>query len=320
MAINSYGNLTNEQKTFYDRTLLERLIPKLVFMQHGQKRTIPKREGATVDYRRFNRLDPATTPLTEGVTPTGKALDIANVTATVQGYGDYVTLTDFIDMAGIDPVITETIEVLGEQAAESLDIVVRDEIAKGTNAYYVTADGVGTARDDVAGKLTGGVMRRIRQIMARNNVKPVPGTGGAYLAFVHPDVSYDIMEDNAAWTNANQYAGSTKIFNGELGKMYGIRFIETTMAPIYEGEGAGDAGLEADVYASIVIGANAYGVPDIAGSSKPKTIVKPLGSAGTGDPLEQRSSVGWKAYLAAVRLDELCILRVETIASVGALS
>lgn len=319
MSINSYANLTKEQKTFYDRTLLERLVPKLVFMEHGQKRSIPKREGATVDYRRVNRLTPTTTPLTEGITPTGDAIDISNITATVKGYGHYVTLTDFIDIAGIDPVVTETIEVLGEHAAESLDIIVRDEIAKGTNVYYVGSNGaVGTDRGDVAGKLTGGVMRRIRQIMARNNVKPVPGTGGCYLAFVHPDVSYDIMDDSSAWTNANQYAGSTKIFNGELGKMYGIRFIETTMAPIYEGEGAGDT--PADVYATIVIGANAYGVPDIAGSSKPKTIIKPLGSAGTGDPLDQRSSVGWKAYLAAVRLDELCILRVETIASVGALS
>lgn len=313
MALNTYGGLSKQQKEFYDRTLLKRLLPNLVFLNHGQKRSIPKNEGATVNFRRFNRLSPATEPLTEGVTPSGSKLDITEVKAVIEGYGDYVVISDLLDMAGIDPVATETVEVQGEQAAETLDIVVRDVVAKGTNVYYV---GGGDSRDEVgvSHKLTGTEIRRIRKIMARNNVKPVPGAG-AYLAFIHPDIAHDIMGD-PSWTNANQYAGSTKIFNGEIGKLYGVRFIETTLAPVWPGAGAGDPGEEADVYGVIVIGANAYGVPDIAGSSKPETIIKNLGSGGTSDPLNQRSTCGWKAYLATARLDELCILRVECAASV----
>lgn len=279
-------------------------------MEHGQKRPIPKNEGDTINFRRFNRLSVATTALTEGVTPSGRSLSISEITAVVSGYGDYVVLTDLIDMAGIDPVLTETVDLLGEQAGETLDTIVRDVVAAGTNVYYTE----GNSRSDVgdAHTLEGSDMRRVRQIMARNNVKPL--TGKDYLAFIHPDVAYDIMGDTA-WTNANQYAGSEKIFNGEIGKLYGVRYIETTMAPIFEGQGHDDD----DVYGTIVIGANAYGVPDIAGSSKPETIIKDLGSGGTSDPLDQRSSAGWKAYLASVRLDELCILRVESGASVGAL-
>ena len=277
-------------------------------MQYGQKKPIPKREGATGNWRRFTSLSPATTPLVEGVTPQGDRLVVEYVSATVQGYGNFVYLTDLIDMAGIDPVATETVELMGENAAETLDIVVRDVVARGTNVYRVNGR---TTRATVAAGdiIDGATMRRARRIMARNNAKPVPGAG-AYIGIVHPDVAYDIMGD-PAWVNANQYAGSQKIFDGEIGKMHGVRYIESTLAPIFEGEGAGDI----DVYGTIIIGANAYGVPDIAGSSKPKTIIKSLGSGGTSDPLEQRSSIGWKAYLAAVRLDELCILRVESAVS-----
>ena len=312
MATNKYSNQPTQQKTFYNRTLLERLLPNLLFVKYGQKKPIPKNEGATVDFRRFQRLEPATTPLVEGVTPTGKRVDIINITATVEGYGDFVEHSDFIDMVGIDPFVTEVLEVQGEQAAETLDEVVRDVVVAGTNVFRVNSRG--TRAEVLAGDtMDGATMRRVRQVMARNNVKKMPGMNG-YLGIIHPDVAHDIMGDSG-WTNANQYAGSEKLFEGEIGKLYGVKYVETTKAPIWPG--AGDGGT--DVYGSVIIGANAYGVPDIAGSSKPDTIVKPLGSGGTSDPLDQRGSIGWKAYLASIRLDELCILRVESSASVGAL-
>lgn len=283
MAVQTYSGLTAEQKTFYDRTLLDRLMPNVVFLQHGQKKPIPKREGATVNFRRFNALPVITTPLAEGTPPSGSSLDITPITATVQGYGDYVLLSDLLDMAGIDPVATETLEAQGEQAAVSLDTIVRNIIAAGTNVLYAE----GTARNQItsAGVLTALLARKARKILARNNVKPYANNN--YVAFIHPDASYDLMGDSA-WVNASQYAGSTQIFNGELGKLYGIRFIETTLAPIWTGAGSGGC----DVYGTLVIGRDAYGIPDIAGSSKPESIVKPLGSAGTADPLNQQSSVG----------------------------
>jgi len=303
--------LTNRQITFYNRSLLERLLPSLIFLKHGQKKPIPKKHGMTANFRKFNRLEPALEPIVEGITPKGNKLDITAIHAVVQQYGDYLTLTDLIDLAGIDPHVTEATQLLGEQAAETLDIVVRDIVAKGTNVYYV---GGGTERSDVGDgdNITAQTMRRVRQIMARNNVKPYDGKD--YLAFIHPDVSYDIMGDET-WESANNYANTGRIFDGEIGRLYGVRYIESTLCPIFAGEGEGGE----DVYGTIVIGKNAYGVPDIDGSSKPETIVKPLGSGGTEDPLNQRSSVGWKAMLTSIRLDELCILRVESAASVGAL-
>jgi len=299
------GNqLSAEVKTFYERVLLERLLPKLVFMKYGQKKNIPKREGATVNFRRFNSLSTTTTPLTEGVTPDGVNLSVTEVTATVSQYGRYVQISDFIDMVGIDPVLTETVELLGENAGESLDEIVRDVVAAGTNVLYSD----GASRAEVASNINATLIKKARRFMKRNNVKPI--TNNEYIGIIHPDVAYDIM-GLAEWTNANQYAGSQKIFDGELGKIYGIRFIETSKAPVWTGAGAAGA----DVYGTIVLGKGGYGIPDIAGSSKPEVIVKQFGSAGTADPLNQRATAGWKAALTAVRLQELAILRIETTAS-----
>lgn len=302
---NSYAKLPSQQKIFYDRNLLERLLPLLVFNEHGQKykRPIPKNEGATINFRRFNSLPIPSQSLVEGITPAGTNLSISQIIATVKQEGDFVLLTDWIDMVGLDPVVTETTDLIAEQAALTLETRVRDIVFNGTNVWYV---GGGPARDNVgAGNvITGTECRRIRQIMARNNVKPAKGK--EYVGFVHPDGAYD-MKGSAEWLAAHLYGKPESLFNGEIGMLHNVRWVETTMCPIWEGEGQGGA----DVYGAMVFGADAYGTVDIAGSAKPEIIVKQKGDAGTADPLEQRSSVGWKAAMTAVRLQELAMIRIE---------
>ena len=122
---NTIANTTQENGIFYDKVLLKRLVGNLHFVKYGQKRNIAKHNGTEIDMRRFNSLAPATTPLTEGVTPNGSDFTVTNVRATVKQYGDYVTVSDVLDMAGLDPVITEMAEVLGEQAAETIDNVIK---------------------------------------------------------------------------------------------------------------------------------------------------------------------------------------------------
>lgn len=305
---NSYAKLPSQQQTFYDRQLLERLLPNLVFLEHGQKysRPIPKNEGATINFRRFNSLPVPSDSLVEGITPAGTNLSISQIIAPVSQEGSYVLLPDWLDMVGYDPVISETTDLVGEQAALTLETRVRDIVFNGTNVYYV-GGGVNRAAVAAADTFTGTEVRRVRQTMARNNVKTV---GGSYIGFIHPDGGYD-LKGHTEWREPNLYAGSKKIFNGEIGELYGIRWVETTMCPIWAGEGAGGV----DVYGSLVVGEGAYGVVDIAGSAKPQVIVKPLGAAGAEDPLDQRSSVGWKAAMTAVRLNELCMMRIEHASS-----
>jgi len=303
---NSYNQIPSQKQEFYDRVLLERITPELVFMQHGQQnsRSIPQNEGDTINFRKFNSLPITTEPLKEGVTPAGKNISVSQIVAKVYQYGDYVMVSDWLDLVGFDPVITETTEVLSEQAQESLETLVRDKIFAGTNVYYV---GEHTERGDVESgdTLKGSDVRRARQIMARNQISHPQGEN-AYIGFVHPDAAYDIKGDSE-WTDAAKYGDPERLFNGEIGRLHGIRWVETTMCPIWEGAGSGGT----DVYGSLILGANAFGVVDINGGANPTVIVKNKGSAGTGDPLDQRSTIGWKANMTCVRLNELAMLRLE---------
>lgn len=296
------GNMSAENKVYYDRTLLERLLPNLIFHQYGQKRPLPKREGGTINFRRYAALPANTTALTEGVTPEGTQLSISTVTATPEQYGDFVTISDKLDMIGLDPNITEAAELLGEQGGLTLDTVVRDVVCAGSNVLY--AQGTGTEEVGSANVLTSDLIKKAVRALRRQNAKPAEG--GFFIGIIHPDTEFDLQKD-PLWQDVSKYNGGEAIVAGEIGKMCGVKFVTTTNAPIFTGQGAG----EADVYGTMIIGANAYGVVDVEGEGKPRIIIKGVETGGTEDPLEQRSTVGWKAFMTAVRLDELSMIRVE---------
>jgi N4-gp56 family major capsid protein len=125
------------------------------------------------------------------------------------------------------------------------------------------------------------------------------------VCIAHPDATFDLTSD-AEWINASQYAGSTQIFEGEIGRIHGVRFIETTNAKKYAGAGA--AGV--DVFAAMFLGQNAYGIIPLEGMNL-QSFFKPLGSAGVADPLDQRWSMGWKVGFTAKILNDLFMLRLE---------
>lgn len=308
MNTTASSGIAPEIKTFYDRTLLERMLPNLPFLKYGQKRPIPKGNGKTIEFRKFNSLEPATTPLTEGVPPTAKDLSVTAITATVKQYGDYVEVTDVLETTSYDPIITETVELEGEQAGETLNIVVRDELLDTTSVFNVgggvdedaiTADNVLTA-DDVL---------KIQTIFRRNNIKPI--SNGYYLMFLAPEQAADIMRD-PLWRDVSKYANDAKnIEEGEIGRLYKFKFIDTSLVEPTANSNS------IDVYSGLAMGKNAYGIVDIENGSKPKTIIK-IGKEDDGDksdPLNQKSTIGWKALLTAVRLNELALMRVNSAAT-----
>lgn len=310
-----YNALTAEQAEFYQRTMLERLLPELVMMKYGEKKNIPKRSGDVTSFRRLNSLAVSTTALTEGVTPDNVALNITKLSATVKQYGTWVEGTDWVDLTALDPIITETTELLGENAGESIDIIVRDIVAAGTNVVYANGK---TARNTILAtdKITRADVLKIRRTMKRNKVKPIklPDGSSGYLAFIHTDVATDLMKD-PEWVSQNTYVNTKNRVDGLLGKMDGVYFLEYDNAPKYLNAGADPDGAGAapadHVYATIIIGKGAYGVPDIEGSSKPEIIAKGLGENGN-DPMNQRWTLAWKSAFTALRLNELCIVRYES--------
>lgn len=305
------NDLSAEMKTYYDMTLLDNASPKLVHEQFGQKRPIPKGKGKTIEFRKFSPLPEATTPITEGVTPIGNKLDVTDITATVDQYGDYVVLSDVLELTAVDPIIVEATKLIGNQAGTTLDTIVRNKMVAGTNVTYCPKFVSGketavTSRADLdtTAKLTVDV---VKQVVAKLQAMDVPDIDGDYVAIIHPYAAYDLMSDKA-WEDAHKYARPENIYTGEIGKIAGVRFVKTSKAKIFSGSGC-PAGL--GVFCTLFLGANAYGVTDIDGGGL-QTIVKQKGSGGTSDPLNQRSSVGWKAMKTAKILVESNMVRVES--------
>lgn len=297
------SGMTAEMKTFYSKYLIENAKPALVYDQFGQKHNIPKNGGKTIEFRKYSPLPKATTPLTEGVTPAGKALTVSTVTATVKQYGDFVPLTDMLLLTAIDNNLVQALDLLGAQAGATLDTVTREILMGGTSVQY--AEGQVTSRATLTAehKLTVKAVRLAARFLKKQNA---PKIDGGYVAIIHPDIAYDIQDD-PDWKEWNKYTTSDKMFQGEIGKIANVRFVETTEAKIFAKAGASNQ----DVYATLVLGANAYGTTNIEGGGL-ETIVKQLGSGGTEDPLNQRGTAGWKATKTAVRLVEQFMVRVET--------
>ena len=305
------SGLTPEMKTFYDMTLIDEAESNLVHDQFGQKRPIPKNDGKTIEFRKFASLAKALTPLTEGVTPDGKSLTVSTITATVAQYGDYITQSDVLELTALDNTILEATKLLGRQAGATLDTVVRNVLQAGTNVTYCPkivsgAETAVTSRAnlDATAQLT---VKVIQQVVAKLRAQNAPTINGKYVAIVHPYVAYDIMRD-PEWIDAHKYAQPTNLYQGEIGEIAGVRFVQTTEAKIYTGEGCPS---NLAVFGTLIFGDGAYGVTEVTGGGL-QTIVKQKGSAGTADPLDQRSSVGWKAIKTAELLIPQYLVRVES--------
>lgn len=393
------NTLSAEMKTYYSDYLIDNAKPNLVHDQFGQKHPIPTNGGKSIEFRKFIPFSKATTPLSEGVTPDGGSLSVTNVTATVEQYGYYVTMSDVLMLTAIDNTLLETTKLLGSQAGSTLDTVTREVLNGGTSVMYagekedrsaLTADCKITVDD---------IFRAARFLKTQN----APKINGSYVAIIHPDVAYDLMRDDE-WIDVHKYSATTELFEGEIGKLAGIRFVESTEAKIFhaqdlcknsrnftvsaynalssegsvsdgKGEGSkyqvtvneninaddisligrniqiktgnvyeiaticgfdsdsnciylskqpttnpttssviypGDSGADGrDVYSTLVLGANAYGVTEVTGGGL-QHIVKQLGSGGTADPLNQRATAGWKGTKTAERLVENYMIRIES--------
>ena len=308
--------LSKEMKTFYSDYLIDMAEPNLVHDQFGQKHPIPKNGGKIIEFRKYDSLPKALTPLTEGVTPNGQKLSMSVITSNVQQYGGYIALSDILLLTAIDNNLVQATKLLGSQAGRTLDTITREVLNGGTNVQY--AEGQVTARNALVGGQASGnhylTVDAVRRAVRFLKVMNAPKINGNYVGIIHPDVSYDLMSD-PKWVNVKTYSDPDGIYEGEIGKIEGVRFVETSEAKVFEGAGASGV----DVYSTLILGADAYGVTEITGGGL-EHIVKQLGSAGTADPLNQRATAGWKATKTAERLVEQYMVRIETASTFGTAS
>ena len=383
MNTQTTGGLSAEMKTYYGMELLENAKPQLVHNQFAATKPLPVGGGKTVEWRKFGAFDKALTPLTEGVTPDGSGISVSYITKELSQYGDYTTVSDMLDLTAIDDVVLEITDRHGANMGLTLDTVTRNEIQQGNQVIYapkINDDGSKTeitsryALNDRC-KISGELVAKAATALKKMNA---PKFNGKYICIIHPSVAYDLRQDES-WIAAHQYAAATELFDGEIGELHGVRFVETTEAKIFCGEdlasdsrtllvnGAVNAGKTVSfdggtvaagalagryvliggerakvvsntasamtldknvtagdhagiypgeggaegmaVYGCLFIGKDAYGVVDL--SEGTEVIVKPRGSGGTADPLDQRSSVGWKGVHAAAILYDEYMVRVE---------
>lgn len=279
------NQLAPEDKKFYIRVLLERLLPDLFLYNDAMKKKLPKNQGRTTNWRKFNSLPPVTTPLTEGKTPDGKDLDVTQIEAVLKQYGDYVLTTDMLQLTGIDKTVTEASELCGEQAALSVELALAEKLFGGTNVMFAGGKTSRTAlvKADV---ITANDVKKMRRQLKKKNARKF--SDGYYHAIIDPDMTYDLTND-PQWQDVAKYAKPEQMLKGEIGKMHGFRFMEATAFEPVEGASS------LEVHRALFYGKDSYGAVDLEnGSGKPDIIVKQLGSAGTDDPLNQRGSVGWK--------------------------
>ena len=386
------NDLTAEMKTFYDKALIELASPNLVHQQFAQKRKIPKNGGKSIEFRSFSALPKVSTKLTEGVTPNGNKINVQSISCTPEQYGDYVELSDVLELTAVDNTILEATKKLADQAGRTLDTVVRNELNGGTNVMFCPHKDENGSEVEVLSRYELGsesklTVKQVFKAAAELKAMNAPKINGYYVGIIHPYVAYDLMQDaGERWMNVSEYAKPGERYKGEIGCVGGVRFVETTEAKIYaptidlngartatvvEGitgnmevtldipaanvkykqgiavyiDGMEYHGIELrtvngkavldlsiplvsdvtgktlyvsggtkeslSVFSTLILGADAYGVTEMEDGIE--NIIKQKGYG--DDPLNQRSSIGWKAFMCAKRLVEEYMVRVESVSA-----
>lgn len=294
-------------EVYYDRVLLKNARPKLVHTKFAQKKSLPKGNSKTVKFRRYAALSTATTQLAEGVTPTGQRLSKVDLLATVAQYGDFVHITDVVDMTNADPVLTVAAQELGDQMGRTIDEIVRD-ILVACASSTTASNGTGTAT-----KLNKTDIDAVVQTLLTNDASMITelikaGTGQG-TSPVRPSfwgilntALIDDLEAVSGFKSTANYPAQSNVDEAEWGSTGNVRWLASSVA--HSGGTSTDPFDGSGTYYYLpILGKNAYGMVDLeAGNAK--NIVKSFGSGGTSDPLNQRATSGWKAMFTARILND----------------
>jgi N4-gp56 family major capsid protein len=350
-AITSYGDISPAVAAYSVVRMLKRAMPYLHLEKFGQVYPLPTNSTLTAKFRRYfltgatGAAGPdgggtngagaayfvpvATTPLVEGVTPSGSLLSNQDYTVTLSQYGDYVTITDVIEDTHTDPVLQQTTDILGEQAAITVETLRFNVLKAGTNVWYAN---LVAARANVTTVIALSDQRRVTTGLNRQNAKKITqvvasnpdfntkSVEAAYMAVCHPDLETDIR-NMTGFVPVASYGPHTSPFEGEIGSVEQVRYLTSTVIAPFADSGAlivgnqrSTSGTNVDVYPVLIFGRDAYGIVPLKGkSSMTPMVVNPKPAA--GDPLGQRGTVGWKLWTSTVILQDAFMARLEVACS-----
>ena len=306
------NTLSAEMKDFYDTELLENARVEQFYAQFAKRQPLPRNHKGTVEWRKWNTFAPAS-QLTEGVIPTGQKFGVSAITGAISQYGTYTAITDRLELRAYDDVILGATEEMGASAAETQEKLIRDALLTNANVLYcdniVLSTGAKTADAAASGGnpavkgtpdapsymlddgtnrcvLTPAMVNKAVTILKKNRV---PRINGRYYAVIHPSVAHDLRECEG-WIEAHKYAAPEELFNGEIGELHGVRFIEDVFAPVLKSSSIKNAQNGA-VYATYFFGKDSFGIIDPEGGAL-EMIIHDKGEI--GGPLNQFSTIGYK--------------------------
>lgn len=283
---------------FLEKRFIEYLKANLVLAGLGMKKVLPAHVGSTCKWNQWNALAADVTALTDGVSPDGKTPTSNNYTATVYAYGAYIAVSDALQLFAINDTLKDSQELLSYMASLTLDTLIRNEIdANGTQRYADHANNSSKANvESGSDKMSSDELKYVLKMLRLSNVRPFDG--GIYKGIIHPYMEFDLLAETAASSfivmSATNGTGSKVIEQAEIGRAFGIDLYRSTNV-------RADAA-STNTYGNIFLGKDAFGEVDVE-SAQLKMIVKPHGSSGVEDPLDQRATVGYKMYFAVKTLE-----------------
>ncbi|MGN1369217.1 MAG: N4-gp56 family major capsid protein [Aristaeellaceae bacterium] len=294
--------LSPGMKTFYNTALLENARETFIYQQLGRVQSLPQNHGMTVEWRKFNTL-PDCDRLQEAVIPVGKKLGQTAMTVEISEYGEYVSVSRQVELHHVDDVLLGATEELGATGGRTYEKLIRNVLSGGTNVIYADAytaagdyDSTPATRSALKTALTAGKVASLTPDMIAkattvlNKANARKYDGNEYVGVIHPSCTYDLRKHNE-WLDAHKYASPEEIYTGEIGKLHGVRFVETSLAPVIRGSGDSQA-----IYQVMIFGKDAFGVVDPAGAGM-QMIHK--SAREVGGPLEQFGTCGIKFSMAA---------------------
>ena len=312
------SSLSIDQVAF-DRLAYFALRSELLFDQAADIQPVAQAmPGSGVTFTIFADIAAATSTLNEVTDVTPTALSDSQVTVTLNEYGNAVVTTAKLRGTAFLDVDAAAANIIGYNAGDSMDQVVREVLAGGSNVVYGTGgSSTPSSRTTVAAEdiiAADDVRKVVAQLRAAN----VATFNGSYMGFIHPDVSYDFRSatDAAAWRTPANYVNPEGIYNGEIGLFESVRFIETPRAKVFTNasDGSGSTGT-VDVYCTHIMGrqalAKAFSTQD--GNGAVPKIVR----GNVTDYLMRLQPLGWYWLGGYGRFREASLRRIESSSSIG---
>lgn len=320
----TYGDINQRTAGYAAADMLRHSEPYIVLGKMGMTKAMPRNKAQKMVFRRAKPLAPATTPVTEGVTPTAQKVQYEDVEVTMKQYGRPIEITDKVTQLSEDPVMETATMLAGQQAGGTIEQVLYGVLKAGTNVVYAN----GANRAAVNTPISLNKQRAVSRVLSAQKARPItrmlksgPEYGvaaveGGWVAVGHTDLDADIR-NLVGFVPVAKYGTRQPLSEHEVGSVEKVRYIlSPDLASFPDAGGAkgtmvSTTGTSADVYPILFFGQDAFAQVPLKGAEAITPMVLQPGTPSKSDPMGQRGYVSWKTWYAAVILNDLWMCRLE---------